>query len=359
MEIPYGKYLYLYKNDLDFLCFKLNDQLNNLKNSVFFITGGTGIIGKWLLESLVFLNEKYNLNLTLYVLTRSKEKFLASYPLFKKCDSITFFEGDVRDFDVDISSKPSYVIHGAAESASRLTLTDPLKMFEVIIKGTWNILELSKKWKPESILILSSGAVYGRQEKLFLEEIDPGCVSFTDPFSAYAVGKVAGEHLAKLYFHTYKLPVKIARIFALIGPHLPLDAHFAVGNFIRDALKGGPIVIKGDGSPIRSYLYLGDLVIWLLKIMLEGKEGEAYNVGSDKPISIKELAKIVASCARKILQLEREIEVLVEKKEVFSSASDRYVPSIEKAKKELGLKVFTPLEKAIEKTLQFYKFSSL
>ena len=127
------------------------------------------------------------------------------------------------------------------------------------------------------------------------------------------------------------------------------------GNFIRDALKGGPIVIKGDGTPVRSYLYLGDLVIWLFKILLEGKTGEVYNVGSDKPVSIKELAKLVASCTKRVFQLEKEIEVIVEKKEVFSSASNIYVPSIEKAKKELGLRVFTPLEKAIEKTLFFYK----
>ena len=349
------KYLYLFEEDLINISDKLNQNLKKLKNSIFFITGGTGIIGKWLLESLCFLNERYNLNLTIYVLTRSKEKFLTSYPLFRKFKNIVFFEGDVRNFSIDTLVNPSYVIHGATESASNLNLTDPLKMFEVIVKGIWNVLELSKKWNSKSILILSSGAVYGKQEKNFLEERDPGYINFINPFSAYTVGKASGEHLAKLYFHTYKLSIKIARIFAVIGPHLLLDAHFAIGNFIKDALNGGPIIIKGDGSPIRSYLYLGDLVIWLLKILLEGKAGEVYNVGSDKPVSIKELAKLVASCTKRVFQLEKEIEVVIEKKEVFSSASNIYVPSIEKAKKELGLRVFTPLEKAIEKTLFFYK----
>jgi len=348
------KYLYLFEEDLTLISDKLNQHLKKLENSTFFITGGTGIIGKWILESLCFLNERYNLNLTIYVLTRSKEKFLTSYPLFRKFKNIVFFEGDVRNFSIDTSVNPSYVIHGATESASNLNLTDPLKMFEVIVKGIWNVLELSKKWNSKSILILSSGAVYGKQEKNFLEERDPGYINFINPFSAYTVGKASGEHLAKLYFHTYKLSIKIARIFAVIGPHLPLDAHFAIGNFIKNALDGGPIIVKGDGSPIRSYLYLGDLVIWLLKILLEGKTGEVYNVGSDKPVSIKELAKLVASCTKRVFQLEKEIEVIVEKKEVFSSASNIYVPSIEKAKKELGLRVFTPLEKAIEKTLKFY-----
>ncbi|OQX51750.1 MAG: hypothetical protein B5M53_10400 [Candidatus Cloacimonas sp. 4484_209] len=321
------KYLYLFKKDLKFIAFELENLLDKFEDSVFFVTGGTGIIGKWMLETLCFLEERYRLNLKVYVLTRNKEKFFSQYPLF----------------------------HGATESSSLAILRSPLKMFEVIVKGTWNVLECSRSWRPESILILSSGAVYGKQGKKFLEETDFGCINFSEPLSAYTMGKETGEHLAMLYFYTFQLPVKIARIFALVGPHLPLEGPFAIGNFIRDALKGGPIVIKGDGTPVRSYLYLGDLVIWLFKILLKGKAGEAYNAGSDKAISIKELAQLIADFAEKELRECKKIEILIQQNKTFSSASDVYVPSIEKAKKELGLKVFTPLEEAIQKTFYFYR----
>ncbi|MCD6489464.1 MAG: NAD(P)-dependent oxidoreductase [Thermodesulfobacterium sp.] len=351
------KYLYLFKEDLKFIAFELENFLDKFEDSVFFVTGGTGIIGKWILETLCFLEERYRLNLKVYVLTRNKEKFFSQYPLFRDCRILEFVQGNVISFSSlnVVRDEVDYVVHGATESSSSAILKSPLKMFEVIVKGTWNVLECSKNWSPKGILILSSGAVYGKQGKKFLEETDFGCINFTEPLLAYTMGKEAGEHLAMLYFYTFRLPVKIARIFALVGPHLPLEGSFAIGNFIRDALKGGPIVIKGDGTPVRSYLYLGDLVIWLFKILLEGKAGEAYNAGSDKAISIKELAQLVADFTKKELKEYKKIEILIQQNKIFSSASDVYVPSIEKAKKELGLKVFTPLEEAIQKTFYFYR----
>jgi dTDP-glucose 4,6-dehydratase len=341
-------YLYLPENDLSFIVLKLKKYLNKFQNCVFFITGGTGIIGKWLLETLCFLNEKHDLKINSYVLTRNKNKFLTSYPLFKTCKNLVFLEGDVVNFSFPPELKPTYVIHGATESTTQLTKTNPLRMFEVIIKGTWNVLEMSKRWQPEGILLLSSGAVYGKQNKSYFEEEDLGKVDFNSPFSAYAFGKQGAEHLAQLYIYSYNLPIKIARIFALVGPHLPLDGHFAIGNFIRDVLKGGPIVIKGDGRAVRSYLYLGDLIIWLLAILFKGEPGVPYNVGSDEAISIKELAELVAKCAEK-----ENIKIIIQNTQTFSSANDVYIPSIKKAH-TLGLKVFTPLEEAIRKTIFYY-----
>ena len=138
----------------------------------------------------------------------------------------------------------------------------------------------------------------------------------------------------------------MARCFTFVGPYLPLDDHLAMGNFIRDGLNGGPIIVKGDGTTIRSYLYADDLVEWLWTILLKGNTGEAYNVGSDEAISIFDLAHLVSTC------FDDKPEVIIKGKP--DGKIDRYVPKVEKIKNELCVSERMTLVAGIKRTIDFH-----
>jgi dTDP-glucose 4,6-dehydratase len=165
--------------------------------------------------------------------------------------------------------------------------------------------------------------------------------------SAYGEAKRAAEMLCALHAGTTLHPI-IARLFAFIGPYLPLDVNFAAGNFVRDALAGGPIKIAGDGTPYRSYLYASDLALWLWTLLVDGQSARPYNVGSPEAVSIRELADRVSRAAGGLrVEAARQAEP--------GAVPERYVPSVTRAEEELGLRVSVPLDDAIQRTLAWHR----
>ncbi|MBW2650910.1 MAG: NAD(P)-dependent oxidoreductase, partial [Deltaproteobacteria bacterium] len=135
--------------------------------------------------------------------------------------------------------------------------------------------------------------------------------------------------------------------FAFVGPYLSLDVHFAIGNFIRDGIRGGPIRVKGDGTPYRSYLYAADLAIWLWTILFQGVSCRPYNVGSDKNISIRDLAAVLTDA------FGEELDVLIEEPTILGRPAERYVPATSRAIIELRLKENIALSQAIRRTIDW------
>ena len=324
-----------------------------------FLTGGTGFFGRWLLESLLAANQQFSLECHISVLTRNIARFSARAPHLSGNPALHLLEGDVRSFEFP-SGDLTHVIHAATESSTKLNADDPQTMYDVCVEGTRRALALAREKRVSHFLLTSSGAVYGRQppEVSHISEDFPFTPERLGIRNAYAEGKRAAEELCRAASRPDaagdSVHTTIARCFAFVGPHLPLDIHFAIGNFIRDALAGGPIHVGGDGTPWRSYLYAADLVEWLLVILLNGKAGRPYNVGSETAVSIRELADRVATVATTERPERGRPDVLVARQPQQGVPSERYVPDCGRARTELGLIPATSLDTAILRTMRFH-----
>lgn len=335
-------------DDLNFILDHTHDLWEELRGERIFITGGTGFFGCWLLESFTWANDRLGLGSSAVVLTRNPEAFKAKAPHLALHPAVTLVQGDIRSF-VFPEGSFSHLIHAAAEASAKLNAEQPLEMFDTIVSGTRRALDFALQAGVKKFLFISSGAVYGKQppEMTHIPEDYVGAPDPTDPLSAYGEGKRAAELLCTLYASQSGLQVKIARCFAFVGPYLPLDAHFAIGNFIRDALNGGPIVVKGDGTPYRSYLYAADLMIWLWTILMKGQNCRPYNVGAEDEISIKDLAFLILSI------MQTGVKMHIASQQQPGQMPEQYVPGVNRVKNELGVKKYIPLDLAIQKMIEW------
>ena len=294
-----------------------------------FITGGTGFFGKSILDYLK-RHPDFRADDEWTILSRNPEKFKAqNAALLDQRRKIGFVAGDVRDFKAE--GRYDEIIHAA--TAAVTTLADD-EMTSTIVEGTRHVLAFAKTCGAKKILLTSSGAVYGPQTAPVGE--DAPC----NPMTAYGKGKLEAERMCV----ASGLDAKIVRCFAFVGPYLNRDIHYAIGNFIRDCLTGESIVIKGDGTPQRSYLYADDLVEWLFAVLDRGVSGRPYNVGSPDGLSIRDLAERV----RAALGTGNDIRVLGVP--ILGVAPSVYVPDVSRAVRELGLRVTVDLAAAVRRS---------
>lgn len=339
----------LHRIDLDHVWAHTAELWQAAAGESFFITGGTGFFGVWLLETFAAANDRAGLGMKALVLTRDPGRFAARLPHLTRRPDISLAEGDIASFRFP-KGRFENIIHAATDTTSRsLTASDDLQAgLHAMISGTRRVLEFAALADTARLLFTSSGAVYGPQAQ-DLPRIPEDYLGAPDPMkpgSSYGIGKRLSEHLCLLHFLATGCEVKVARCFAFVGPHLPLDTNYAIGNFIRDGLKGGPIRICGDGRAVRSYLYAADLAIWLWTVLFRGAAGRAYNVGSAEPVRIAALAQEVAlACGAPAPVLPTA---------TAASAPSCYVPSVQRAEAELGLRVRIPRALAIARTLAWH-----
>lgn len=314
-----------------------------------FVTGGTGFFGCWLLETFAWAHDRLSLNASLTCLTRSPEAFAKKAPHLARHPAITLLCGDVRDFAFP-SGPFSHVIHAATEASAALNRDRPLVMLDTIVEGTRHALDFAVAAGAKRFLLTSSGAVYGPQppEITHIPESYGGGPETCDPRWTYGEGKRSAELLCAIYRKQHGLDSAIARCFAFVGPYLPLDVHFAIGNFIGNCLRGEPVSIGGDGTPFRSYLYAADLAIWLWTILLRGQPCRPYNVGSEHDLTIAALGHAVADA------LGRPGNVNMAGTPRPGAPAERYVPSTLRAREELKLHEYIGLEDAVRRTANWH-----
>lgn len=335
--------------DLNSILEETRPLWEEMRNQRIFLTGGTGFFGCWLLESFAHINQALELNAEVTVLTRNPAAFVAKCPHLAANPAITLLGGDVRDFDFP-EGKFAFVVHAATEASARQAANEPLEMLSTILAGTERTLKFAASHGTRKLLLTSSGAVYGPQPPNVdhVEEDYRGGPDPLDPSSVYAEGKRVSEQMCALYAKHSKMEIKIARCFAFVGPHLPLDAHFAIGNFIGDVLVGRPIHIGGDGTPRRSYLYASDLAVWLWTMLFRAPSLLPINVGSSESVSIGELARTVAAA------LNPNTAIHISGEPTPGAPPLRYVPSVDRAKQILGLEQTIDLQEAIRRTAAWY-----
>src|SRR5450830_281227 len=321
---------------------------DDLRGARLLVTGGTGFVGTWLLAALAWANRELGLEATAVVVSRDPAAFLLREPWVGEESWIEFVPGDVRSLAAP-TGRFSHVVASAAPADARVAAEAPFTLMETIVEGSARTLRAAGDAGARGVLLLSSGAVYGRgsERQTHTPEDFEGVVERLDPRFAYHEAKRAMEALGAAAGAQSGFEVKLARLFAFVGPWLPLDRHFAAGIFIREGLTGGPIVVHGDGTAERSFLYAADMAVWLLTILACDADGRAYNVGSERSVSVSELAGLVADAlpSRPAVEVRGIAQV--------GGGGQRYVPSVRRARDKLGLAETVSLEDGLGRTVRW------
>jgi dTDP-glucose 4,6-dehydratase len=309
------------------------------------ITGATGWFGVWLLDCLLAADDIMGLGIEITAVSRNPDRFLDRFELFAGDSRIRWIRSDVTRLDAPLGDF-SHIIHGAADTGDNRDGASLLKCFETLLTGTARVIDMAGSGC-RSMLLLSSGAIYGpcAAGKTCFAESEAGGPDPAQPKSAYAEGKRAAEFLAAIAA-SRGVPIRIARCFAFVGAHMPFSKHFAMGNFIADAVEGREIRVKSDGRPLRSYLYMTDLVVALLMILCNGEVGQPYNVGSETGITIAELAH----CVNKVIG-GRGVRIEGDP----TRWGDHYVPDTRRIQDDLHFRQEVDIETAIARTAAWYR----
>ena len=312
-----------------------------------FLTGGTGLFGQWVIALAEWMHKENLAAPRLTVLSRRDA--LPQLPF------VTVHLGTIDSFEFP-SGTFDLLIHLAAPSARDTFngMSDRDKL-DQLYAGTSRVLDFTARQVSGRSLFASSGAVYGGFDASHTAPIKED--DRTAPLPSFngiglGLGKRVAEFLVMDRVRAGDVDAGIARAFSFVGPGLPTDLHYAIGNFIAQAVRGKDIQIKGDGGPVRSFMYMGDAMWWLFRILTSGEAGRDYNVGSSKAISIVDLAKRV----RHLVNQDIGVEVHGLSNSTPGNPSNHYyVPDVKKANKELGLRELTSLEDGISAQATFLR----
>ncbi len=269
-----------------------NIEWNKLKEQKILITGANGLIGSYLVYTLLYLNDRFSLDIEVLALCRNKKRAEERFSSILRREDFRLVVGDVNN-KLSIKGSVDYIIHAASQTGRTQFLSDPVGTISVNTIGTMNLLDLAVEKNTKSFLNLSTREIYGKSinDNKFIRENDYGIIDPTELRSAYPESKRVSETICAAYMKQYGIKCKVARISHTYGPEYSRDNGRIWEEFISNVVNGQDIVLKSDGSTELAFTYITDTIIGLLIVLLQGEEF-VYNVSNQNSIlSVKELAE--------------------------------------------------------------------
>ena len=335
-----------------------NSDINwsSFYNKTILITGANGFLPAYILELLLYLNFIDNKNNVKVIgLVRSIENAKIRFSEYLNNEHLSFIQQDVSD-TIHLSNNIDFIIHAASQASPKYYGVDPVGTLKANVLGTMNLVEFAKKKDIKSFLYFSSGEVYGelKSEQIPVKEDVFGYLNPTNVRSCYSESKRMGENICVSYFHQFNLPAKIVRPFHTYGPGMKLDDGRVYADFVSNVLNRQNICLNSNGLAQRAFCYLTDATIGFFKVLLEGENGEAYNIGNpNEEYSILELAEIMVT-----LYPEENLQVVKrlsqDDNNYLKSTLTRNSPNIDKMNR-LNWKPIVSVHDGFKRTIQSYK----
>ncbi|MEA3245930.1 MAG: NAD(P)-dependent oxidoreductase [Gemmatimonadota bacterium] len=335
--------------DLDHVLEHGGDAWTALQGGHVLITGAAGFVGSWLLESLLHARRARGLDVGVTALVRDTAAFRVRHPALAAAPGVRALGADVRTAPLD-DVPFTHVVHCASAASPRENADDPGAVVDLIERGTTHVLEAAESREGVRFLQMSSGSVYGPQPPALdrIPESWTGAADAREPGQRFGAAKLAAERRGNAAV-ARGVGFVAARAFAVVGPRLPMGGTFAVGNFLADTLAGRPVEVRGDGTPVRTWMHAADLAAWCWTILARGTPGRAYNVGSNEAMTVGDAAGRVAALADPPVSVTRRAQPDP------SAAPDRFVPDVTRARTELGLEVRIGFDDALRRTWEWLR----
>lgn len=340
--------------DFEIIAKGIKKEAKALEGKTLLISGGAGFLGSYFVGVIQLLNKKFFkkpcrvLSLDNYI-TASKKSFLGEI----KDKNINQIRADITK-PFKFNGPIDYVIHAAGLASPVYYRRFPLQTIETAIFGAKNLLEVARQKKAKSFLFFSSSEIYGDPDTNFIPtpESYKGSVSCIGPRACYDESKRLAETLCTTHYQVHGIPVKIVRPFNIYGPGMKPDDYRVIPTFIARGLRGQPLPVHGKGNQTRTFCYISDALIGFFKVLLSGRNGEAYNVGNDsEEINMVSLANTAVG----ILKSRASVQLIGYPESYPADEPNRRCPDLTKIKKELGYKPKIDLKTGIERTARWFK----
>lgn len=341
----------LWVSDLDETIAAL-PELAQLANKSVMVTGCTGLICSAVVDALIRWNETHNEKIKILAAGRSEKKIEARFSPYTDSDWFTFVPYDASSTENDLTLPCDYIIHGASNASPNKIVKEPVETMLSNVLGMKYLLDYAKRKGTKRVLYISTSEVYGRKEHNNPSKINEyGWIDLLNSRNSYSIGKCAAETMCASYADEYGVESVIIRPGHIYGPTAVESDNRVSSAWAYDVACGKDIVMKSDGSQIRSYCYCLDSASAILTVLLKGENVHAYNISNpDSIINIRGMAEILAKSAG--VQLKMELPTEAEKKG-FNPMSNSSLDSTELL--ALGWKGLFDAERGFSHTVEILK----